>query len=371
MLSPDELLNLDTWVGQVSCSFRFDVVDGASGMHLGTVTPLVESTPSLDHDTESTISRRVNGFTLGVADSAAINPLTDRIAIVMILGDADRTEYPLGRYMFADITRARYSQGTETPSTLFDEMFIVDQALEAGFNARGEPVDVAIRRLLERLPIGAVLIDAVSQTSVNSWAAGTSRGSALTDLATAGGLFKPWFNNHNQLQAIRAFEPGAQVADIDLDDPPRVFRGSIAESDDLLSAPNRYVVVSNNTGGTMTEDGEEQAPPPPVVGIYDVPSSAPHSITQRGFVIPKVVEAQVTTQTAAAVYARTLGRQRDVYQRVELSTPPDPRHDGYQVVKWDDRLWLETGWSMPLRSGGDMRHTLRRAFPPTNEDQET
>ena len=371
MLSPDELLNLPSYVGQVACSFRFDVVDGATGVNLGTVTPLVDSTPSLEHDTESTISRRVNGFTLGVADSTAINPLNDRIAVVMILGDAARTEYPLGRYMFADVTRAQYSQGTQTPATLFDEMFIVDQALEQGFSANGQPVDVAIRRLLEQLPIGQVLIDSTSQTSDNSWAAGTSRGSALTDLATAGGLFKPWFNNHNQLQAIRAFEPGVQIADIDLDSPPRVFRDSIAESDDLLSAPNRYVVVSNNTGGTMSVDGEEQPPPAPVVGIYDVPSSAPHSIAQRGFVIPKVVEAQVTTYTAASVYARTLGRQRDVYQRLELSTPPDPRHDGYQVVKFDSRLWLETAWSMPLRPGGDMRHTLRRAFPPTNEDQET
>lgn len=367
MLSPDELLNLDTYVGQVACSFRFDVVDNL-GVNQGTVTPLADNPPSLEHDTDSTISRRVSSFTLGVADSAAINPLTDRIAITMILGDAARTEYPLGRYMYADTTRARYSQGTLTPSTLFDEMFIVDQALEEGFNALGQPVDVAIRRLLEGLPIGVVLIDAVSQTSVNSWGAGTGRGSALTELATVGGLFKPWFNNLNQLQAIRAFEPGAQVPDIDLDSPPRVFRGSIAESDDLLSAPNRYVVVSNNTGGQMSTDGEDEAPPPPVVGVYDVPSSAPHSIAQRGFIIPTVVERQVTTATAAAVYARTLGRQRDVYQRVQLSTPPDPRHDGYQVIKWDQRLWLETAWSMTLRSGGEMRHTLRRAYPPTNED---
>jgi hypothetical protein len=368
VLGTDDLLNLPIFIGQVGSSFRFDLVDGASGMHLGTVTPLADSPPTLEHDTSATISRRVQSFTLGVADSAAINPLTDRVAITMILGDTGRTEFPLGRYMFADKTGARFSQGTITAATLFDEMFIVDQDMEQGFNALGQSVDVAIRRLLDGLPIGEIYIDSTSQSSTNSWGSGSSRGSALTELATVGGLFKPWFNHLNQLRAIRAFEPGGQIADIDLDDPPRVYAGSIAESDDLLSAPNRYVVVSNNIGGSYSTDGEEEAAPPPVVGVYDVPSSAPHSIAQRGFVLSQVLEAQVTTHTAAGIYARTLGRQRDVYQRVELSTPPDPRHDGYQVIRWDGRLWLETGWTLPLTPGGDMRHKLRRAFPPSSED---
>lgn len=368
MLTDEDLLNLPLFVGQVGCTFRFDVVDGGTGMNVGTVTPLSSSPPTLEHDTDSTISRRVQSFTLGVVDAAAINPLTDRIAITMVLGDAARTEFPLGRYMFADVTRARYSQGTILPGTLFDEMFIVDQPLQEGFNALDQPVDVAIKRLVDGLPIGEVYIDSVTQTSSNSWGSGTSRGTALTELATIGGLFKPWFNHRNELRAIRSFEPGAQFPDIDLDDPPRVYRDSIAESDDLLSAPNRYVVVSNNTGGTFSTDGEEEDPPAPVVGTYDVPSSAPHSIAQRGFVLPKVVEAQVTTATAASIYARTLGRQRDVFERVELTTPPDPRHDGYQVVRWDGRLWLETGWSMQLFAGGAMRHTLRRAYPPSTEE---
>lgn len=369
MLTSEDLLDLPTYMGQVGCSFRFEVTDGATGQPLGTITPLRDSAPTLDHDTTSTISRRVQSLTLGVADSQAINPLTDRVSISMVLGDRARTTYPLGRYMFADVTRARYSQGLLTPATLYDEMFIVDQALAQGFNALGQPVDVAIRRLLDGLPIGDVYIDSTSQTSSNAWSAGTSGGSVLTELATVGDLFKPWFNNLGQMRAIRSFEPDAsQLATIDLDDPPRVLRDSIAESDDLLAAPNRYVVVSNSTGGTMSTDGSEQDPPPPVVGVYDVPSSAPHSIAQRGFVIPQVVEAQVSTATAAAAYARALGRQRDVYQRVELSTPADPRHDGYDVVRWAGMLWLETGWSMTLVPGAEMRHKLRRLFPPSGED---
>lgn len=368
MLSPDDLLDLPEHIGQVGCSYRFDVVDGTSGVHMGTVTPISDNVPTLEHDTDSTISRRVSPFTLGTADSAAINALRDRIDIVMVLGDTARTEFPLGRYMVSDNPRATYSQGTITPMTLFDEMFIIDQDMERAFSALSQPVDTAIGRLLDGLPIGAIVMDATSQTSGNAWGAGTARGSVLTELATVGGYFKPWFDHRHRLRVRRAFEPGAQVPDINLDTPPRVFRDSIARSDDLLTAPNRYVVVSNNTGGQFSEDGSEQPPPPPVYGVYDVPSSAPHSISQRGFVLPKVVEAQVATSTAAALYARTLGRQRDVYERVELTTPPDPRHDGYDVIQFDGVLWLETAWSLPLEPGGAMRHKLRRAYPTTGED---
>lgn len=366
VLTSAEYLNLPVYVAQRGASFRFDLIDGPSNRQLGELHPLLDSPPSLDHDTEATISRKLQGVTLSVADSREINPLTDRIALTMII--AGQWEFPLGRYMFSDVTRARYSQGTITAATLVDEMFLVDQPMTAGFNAANQPVDVAIRRLLDGLPIGEIVIDATSQTSSNSWAAGTSRGSVLTELATVGGLFKPWFNHRNELRAIRSFEPGAQVPDIDLDSPARVWRDSIAEADDLLTAPNQFVVVSNNTGGSYSEDGSDKPAPPPVTGVYNVPSSAPHSQAQRGFALPRIVEAQVSTYAAAAIYARTLGQQQDVYRRVELSTPLDPRHDGYQVIRWDGRLWLETGWSMGLTAGGEMRHKLRRAFPPTGED---
>ncbi len=368
MLTADELLNLDAHVGQVSSTFRFDVVDGVTGVRLGQITPLRSSTPTLEHDTDSTISRRLTGVTLGVADSADFNPLRYRVEPVMILGDAGRTEYPLGRYMVSDDTAARHSQGTLTPTTFFDEMFIVDQELEQGFNALGQPVDNAIRRLLDGLPIGDVLIEGTASFSTNSWSAGASRGTVLNELATIGGYFKPWFAHDGRLHIRQAFEPGTRLADINLDAPPRVFRESIAESSDLLTAPNRYKVISNNTGGTLGEEGEELPPPVPVVGVYDIPSSAPHSIAQRGFIIPKVMEAQVTSTSAAALYARTWAVQAATYERAELTTPPDPRHDGYNVVRWDERLWLEVAWSMPLVSGGGMRHKLRRAYPLTSED---
>lgn len=364
-----DLLDLSEHIGQVGCSYRFDVVDGVTGVTRGQVHPLQDTTPSLDHDSTSTISRKIQNLTLGAEEAVWFRPLSDRIAVTMVLGDRDRTEFPLGRYMVADDSRVAYSQGDVTPLTLYDEMFIVDQELEAGFNANGEPADVAIRRLLEYVPLGIILLEGNTGERVyQSWGAGTGRGSAVTDLATAGGYFQPWFDHLNRLRFVQAFEPGDRQPDLDLDWPPRVFRDSISFQSDLVTAPNRWIVRSNSTGMVLGDEGAEQVTLPPVFAVYDVPSSAPYSITQRGFALPRTVEAQVRTKTAAAIYARTLGVQRTIYERCTLSTPPDPRHDGYNVVRFQGENWLEIGWSMPLVSGGAMSHTLRRAYPSTGED---
>lgn len=356
--APREPLDLPGWVGQRSATFTFDVVDGRTGVRRGRITPLRSSTPMLSHDTTATISRRVNGLTLGASDAALIKPLTDRIHIAMVVGGGrTQTAFPLGRYLVADEVAAVSTAGRVKSLTLLDEMFVVDQQLEVGFDAGGQPVDTAIRRLLDGLPIGDIAVDATEQTSISSWSPGTSRAAVLADLATAGGYFKPWFGNTGRMRLLRAFEPADRAPTIDLDATGRVLRGSVSRTSELLRAPNRFVVVSNDTGDGATA---------PVVGRYEVPTSAPHSITQRGFVLPKIVEAQVTTARQAEVYARTFGLQQAVYEVVELSTPADPRHDGYDVVRWDGALWLETGWEMPLLPGGEMGHTMRRVYPNTD-----
>lgn len=365
----NDSLNLAAFVGQVGCTFRFDVVDGPSGRRRGTLHPLSDPTPTLAHDSTSTISRRLSGVTLGPEDAEWFLPLSDRVEVTMVLGDSARTEFPLGQYLVADDSRLTYSNGDLVPLTLYDNMFIVDQEIEEGFNAGGLPADVAIRNLLQYLPLGVIQIEATAGERVyQSWAAGTGRGQAIGDLATAGGYFLPWFDHQNRMRFVRAFEPGDSEPDINLDGPGRVYRESISFNSDLVTAPNRFIVRSNAAGMELGDEGDEKVELPPVVGYYDVPSSAPYSISSRGFTISQTIEAQVRTRTAAAIYARTLGQQRSVYERCTLTTPPDPRHDGYDVVRFRGVNWLEIGWNMPLISGGAMTHTLRRAYPATGEE---
>jgi hypothetical protein len=350
-------LNLTPGIGQRSITYTFTLIDGATGENRGLIHPLRDASPTLAHDTTSTISRRVTGLTLDPADAALFRPLIDRVDVAMVIPGAGT--YPLGRYMAADDIQIVTSGGNQRPLTLYDEMLIVDQDMETSFDAGGIIVSEAIRKLIAGLPINTPLIETTTEISINSWAVGSARGTALKDLASVGGYFKPWFDHHNIMQFTRIFDPAQAIVDFDWDKNPRVIADSITRTNEIPTAPNRFIIVSNTTGvDTSTQ---------PMVGVYDVPATAPHSIINRGFVLPQVQEAQVGSAGQAATYARAVGVQRTVAEIIECSTPPDPRHDSYQVIRFDDTQWLETAWTLTLTAGGEMRHTLRRTYPATTE----
>lgn len=272
----------------------------------------------------------------------------------MVLSDG--REFPLGRFMFTNVTKIPSTGGVTSATTLVDEMFIIDQPLETSFSTLLSSsnlvtsVSDAIMRLLTGLPIEYDLEPSPFQMQ-NSWFAGTSRAKVLTDLSVQGGYFNPWFDNNAVLQIRQAFDPATQIPNFDFDDPPRVYRDSIAEENDLLDAPNKFIVISNS--------GQETVP---FVGEYEIPNSAPHSIQNRGFVVPLVQQMQLASAAQAAGVARSIGLQSTVFEKVTLNTPPDPRHDGYNIVRWDGHLWLETAWTLPLIEGGQMQHSLRRTY---------
>lgn len=355
-------LDFDLWVGQRSVSYRFVVVDGVTGEIRGEIHPSRGSSPTLSHDTSSTISRRIQGMTLMPDEFDLFRPLIDRVELSMIISGIG--EYSLGRYVASDNVRTVQTDGVSgmeaslRPLSLYDEMYIVDQKMGDSFSANGLLISEVIGLLLQGLPISEPLIGSCSMTSNAGWAAGTSRASALKDLCTSGGYFSPWFDNHGTLRCEPVFDPAKAIPDIDFDTTPRVMRDSITITDESVSAPNRFVAISNDTGISSA----------PIVGTYDVPATAPHSVLNRGFVIPDIRDVQVYSLNQAQVYARTIGIQETIVEKMECETPPDPRHDAYNVIRFLGYNWLEIGWSLTLTGGGTMQHTMSRAYPVSTEE---
>ena len=352
----DPLLDLDPWVGQRQCTFRFDRSNRVTGEKLGEINPIRGAT--LTHDTTRTIKRQLS-MSLGVADTATIEVITDRISPFMVFPNGQ--EYPLGNYMFTDTSRQVYfaaAAGSHTGGglanvTLNDEMFLVDQQITAGINAVNAGVTAAIIDTLDGLPVTFTL-EPTPYNSTESWGIGIGRGQILESLSVSGDYFSPWFGNDGKMHFIRTFDPATQIPDFDFDEGKKVIREPIVETDDLITAPNRFVVISNSSETAATE----------VVGIYDVPPIAPHSIVNRGFVIAQVEDLQLSDAAQATSVARGLGMRQTVFERVNLTTAPDPRHDSYNVIKWQGDLWLELAWSMALVEGGAMGHLLRKAYTP-------
>ena len=346
-------LNLPAYVGQRSASFTFELIDGVTGQRLQELHPYRDSVPTLSHDTGRVIMRQISDIQFDRIDTAVLNPVRNRVRVSM---QVSGQSFPLGTYVFSDSAIQQYTSGDEANAGLMDQMFIIDQQLEASIHFNGTPVyPTAIDRVLQGFPNITYKAEASSFLTIGSWTAGTNRGQVLQDLALDGDYFAPWFDNNDVLRFIRAFDPATKIPAFDLDVGSRVSREGIIRTNDLLTAPNRYVVISNG-------QNDDTAASAPIVGRFDIPASAPHSIQNRGFVIPQVEDRQIGSVPQAVAIAENLAQRQLVFETIELETPPDPRHDSYDVFQFDGDNWLEISWEMELIEGGTMKHVGRKAY---------
>lgn len=348
-LPVDDLLDLAPHRGQRVATFTWQLVDGVTDGPIGDLHPILDFAPAISHDTSQAVKRSIQSIQFGVADTAAINPLTDRIRPYMLIGGVS---WPLGRFMFTNEAELLSTGGHQSTDILVDEMFIIDQQIDTGF-ATGSTATIAVLDLLAGLPILTPDIEPSPYPGVGGWGAGTRRSQILGELSTQGDYFTPWMNNAGRFTMIRTFDPALVVPQFDWDAGNKVIsEPKPIRISDILTAPNRFVVVSNAAGAASA----------PIIGTYDVPPSAPHSIAQRGFVIPDVIDMQLADGAQAQAAARNRGIRQTIFEQFELSTAPDPRHDSYDVIHWQGVNWLELGWSITCVEGAPMRHIMRRSY---------
>jgi len=357
--SPAQLV-LDDFIGIRTSTFRFRLFNGVTGENLGDITPYVTS-PQLSHDTSRSVKRTLS-LDLGVEDTEAINPITDRVDVSMVIEGLG--EYPLGRYMFTDSLQTVSTGGNQASVQLVDEMFMVDQPLDVPYstiphNSSSLPEDAVglavgegeILKLIE--PFGfKTRMETTKGVASAQATIGSGRMQVIESIAQQCAFFSPWMDNENFFHLIATFDPETVVPQFDYDTQHAIYIDSISRSTDIITAPNRFIVVDNGSNPTG------QA----IVGSYDIPPSAPYSITQRGFVIPKVFTMQVATEVQANRVAAALGVQHSITETITFTTPPDPRHDSYDVCLLLGQLWLERAWSLPLVEGGQMTHTATRFY---------
>jgi hypothetical protein len=348
-LPPNKWLDLPRWRGQRVDHFTFEWINGITGETLGWLQPKRDSSPpTLSHNTTQSTKRQL-AISLGVRDTAAINPITDRIAPWVTIGTDP--PWPLGRYMFTDDTDLVTSAGDHGAFTLLDEGFAIDQQLSVAYSSTSA-VDIAVRGLVSQVSFIRMKMEPSNFTATGAFPAGQTRGQALDAYTSQGDYFPYWMDNEGYFRMIRTKDPALEIPDFDLDDNPRVRRDAVTRTSDLLQAPNRFIRISNSS------DAGEVA----LVGTYDVPPSAPHSIANRGFVVPDVQNVQITSQEQADAMARNAGIRQTIFERMSFSTAFDPRHDSYNVIRFQGVNWLELSWSATLVPGAAMTHTVRKAY---------
>jgi len=338
-------LELTDGFGVRTLSYVFQHYNGVTGENYNDLNPYITNA-QLTHDISRIIKRQLN-MSLTVADTAAINPITDRVALFMVVSGV---RFPLGRYMFTDNLQQVSTGGNEANVQLVDEMFMIDQPISKSFTSQ-DSVTIAISRILTDFDI-LIRVETSPYLASVSTSIGSQRGQILDTLATQGDYQTAWIDNNGLFRMVRTIDPAAAEANIDFDTEKRIIQDSISSTTDILTAPNRFIVVSNS----------DSASDAPIVGSYDIPPSAPHSIQNRGFVIASVTDVQLTNNAQAVAVARNIGLRSLVVERATFSSAPDPRHDSYDVCIFDGSQWLEIAWSLDLNPNGLMTHTLVRAY---------
>lgn len=355
-LSTLDFLGPAPWLGQRADHFEYEVLDQDLNVY-ESIHPTVEAGPTITANTERAIMRTLDGIELIAGDLARItNPLGDRIRPVMVMPDA--TRYPLGVYLLGqrqsqllDPVLGHPMEHQLSSMSLMDQGWILDQPVERSITlAPGDSIEALFVDLCLEVGISQVVLDpgATTVAAPVGWPAGTSRWRILDDLATKLGCLRPGFNNWGAFVCTKA--PDAASPRQFLYGPSNVFADSILEADDSYRAPNRYIVIG--TGATA------------VVGVWDLPDSAPHSAARRGFVVAQTVDVPgVETVEVATEAARSAGVQDSrSYVRVSFSSPLDPRHDLYAIIDWQNAAWLEVEQRLVLDPGGEHEHVLARLW---------
>lgn len=355
MPTTEELLDLAPGIGQRASSVRFDLLDKTLAK-VGTVSPdFGPGIPEVENNMNRSLKRLLRSVRLNASEQGDVDPFGHRLRPVWVLENG--AEFPLGVFIFASIERLRWEWGLDADVAGVDQNVILDQPLPHGvaYDA-GADVRSAIEEQLTAALVPSFVVDPDIGTQVANpiaWPAGTSRLTVVNELAALAGAYSVFFDNSGVGRVLRVTDLSFAAPTLIYDRGGRIIEGSIVETDNLLDAPNQYIVIDSSD--------PEQA----IVGTFDVPDEEPNSRLNRGFVIaapPIQEQGLASVEQANARAAAAYAQAGSAYAWAHFASPPDPRHDTYDAVLYLGNVYREQRWSLPLQEGAPMIHDLRRAF---------
>lgn len=349
---------------QFILTFRFELLDIAHNV-IGHLNVISNSPPSISNNINRTVKRQLSGLVLPVSDTAAINTLTDRVRPWAVFGDG--TQLPCGIFLFADASRSRRTYGSTqftTPGSglsmsgsMLDQLCTIDQATSVGTAyPPGTLISAALEEQMQRSSALEWHIDpSTAKIRGTEWftkPAGTSLLEVINDLAQLGSYYTLFFDNTGIGQILQVPDLSASDVDFAYSEGSTVYADTIVESDDLLQAPNRYIVINNS----VTDE--------PVSGRWDIPATSPNSIANRGFIVAKVIDMQGVESNEDAVAAAKAFGQADfsTYSWATFDTVINPEHDTFNMVGWRGTKYREQSWNFPCIHDGHHEHELRRVY---------
>jgi hypothetical protein len=368
-------------------SFRYELLD-ASNQYVRTLSGIQDA--SITQNTESEIQRTAR-FTL--LDDGSVNFLSQRIKPYArlwippgrIFGRYNTflspqypaefevqekpitggwVEFPLGVFLLSTPSRrARETGGVIREVEAYDQLQVLkdDRVTGRYLIVVGTPYIGAIKTLLD----GAGIVSQNLTTSTKTlpvdreWDMGTPKLTIIGELLKALN-YDPLFFDEEGVAIARPYVSSDQRASeyTYADDDKSVLFPDVEETVDLFNVPNQFVLTVS------------QPDRPALRSIYTNNNPAsPTSTVSRGRTIVDPRQVDAVDQATLDSLAQTAAfKASQVYQTVSMGTGIMPQHSHNDVLSLQfsslgiNAKYEEIGWSMQLKAGARMEHTIRRVI---------
>lgn len=337
-------------------SFQYVVVrNGADYM---TLQEIEGSEPTIRMDADGEIKTSFSGSFEDPGDT--VDWLSDEIRPEMII---DETTYPLGVFLPGSVMHSESETTKSVRIEAYDRCWQVKDIKTSSpeYFAAGVNYISAIEQLLTQAGIASISATPTSATLAEAradWSLGTDYLSIINQLLGEINYKDLWFNASGAAVLEPAEVPSAQNIQhtIDADDPAALLLPDNSRELDVYNAPNVFVVVCSNPdkSAVMIARSENTNP------------QSPLSIPRRGRSIMMVEQVDnIADQNALQAYADKLRNQSMITgETISIRTGLLPGFgvDDVTAIQLDDLMAIcrERAWSMQLRAGGVMSHTLER-----------
>lgn len=308
---------------------------------------------------------RSASFTLVEGDS--INYASDRIKPIvrLTMPDGGTVSWPQGVFLLSSPDRVLSPDSTVARTvTAYDQTVILQgDSLDDRYSvAAGTKYTDALATFLSGYSFAKSIVASAKTLPITiDWEGGTSKLTVVNDLLAGINYRAAWFDENGTFQAVPYVLPDTVVPGYTYaTDETSVIEGDISHSLDLFAVPNRWVLV-------VSEPDR-----PVLTSTYtNTSATSPTSTVSRGRTITRYDRSQTAADQATLddLAARMAFEDSQVYESVGFSTALMPFHSDLDVLGVSANglalgsvKFQEVGWTMDLRVGGSMSHTVRRTI---------
>jgi hypothetical protein len=338
--------------------FRYDLLD-KNEVKKSTLSTVASGEISMQY--MSDIKRTAK---FKIKEDSYINWLSDRIQLFYMLQmhDLNWIEWSLGIFLLSSPTRVEENNKIYREVEAYDGLQVLkdDKFSERYTITTGTNYYQAILSILQSAGITKFNIQQATQvlTTDREYEIGTPKLKVINELLADLNYTPIWVDEVGFYTSSLYVNPSVRALDYAYeDDELSIICNGLKDTVDTFAVPNKWTRVVSN------------AETAPLVSTYtnNNPSS-PTSTVNRGRTIVDYQKIDsIADQTSLDAYVKRLAFEASqIYGYINFETAIMPIHSyndvlqiKYSSLNINDK-YSETGWSMPLKVGGKMKHECRR-----------